>query len=217
MGAMSSVTGSPGFGKTEVAQYMVNKHFRCYLVTATPTCSTPTAIMREICRVANVPTASAIARVRETLQDHLGGDKIALIIVDESQHLRLPALEEIRGLHDVSGCGVVLMGNNSVITRFSGQGRSSANSQLTSRIAPRATLPATPKVADIMLMLDAMKVTDPQERKFLTTVAQGEGAFRTLNKTVQLARLQKPDDHQGTMLPLYRSAAGMLSTQMRTL
>ena len=34
-----------------------------------------------------------------------------LLIIDEAQHLLLPALESLRSIHDATACGLVLMGN----------------------------------------------------------------------------------------------------------
>ena len=41
-----------------------------------------------------------------------------LLILDEAQHLLLPALESLRSIHDATECGLVLMGSESVYARL---------------------------------------------------------------------------------------------------
>ena len=76
------------------------------------------------------------ARERGALR---GVKKIALLVIDEAQHLRLPALEELRTLSDpdivtgVPGNGVCLIGNTEVYSRMMGR-QQAQFAQLFSRI-----------------------------------------------------------------------------------
>ena len=63
---------------------------------------------------------------------HLRGRE-CLLIIDEAQHLMLPALESLRNIHDATECGHVLMGNEAVYSRLSGR-RSAEFAQLYSRV-----------------------------------------------------------------------------------
>ena len=56
-----------------------------------------------------------------------------LLILDEAQHLMLPALESLRSIHDATACGLVLMGNEAVYSRLSGR-HSAEFAQLYSRV-----------------------------------------------------------------------------------
>ena len=56
-----------------------------------------------------------------------------LLILDEAQHLMLPALESLRSIHDATACGLVLMGNEAVYSRLSGR-RSAEFAHLFSRV-----------------------------------------------------------------------------------
>ena len=56
-----------------------------------------------------------------------------LLILDEAQHLMLPALESLRSIYDTTECGLVLMGNEAVYSRLSGR-RSAEFAHLFSRV-----------------------------------------------------------------------------------
>src|SRR5208282_2541361 len=62
-----------------------------------------------------------------------------LLIVDEAQHLDDSALETLRGVHDSTGCGIVIGGNPHVITRYKGA-RKARFEHFLSRIGMRLDL-----------------------------------------------------------------------------
>lgn len=153
------VVGPPGAGKTAAIRAYKARTPRVYVVTASPAISTPSAVLGEFIRLYvpdenHMSVRSLVARtaiVRRTLA------KGALLIVDEAQHLSMGALEELRAIQDENRCGVVLVGNQTVLKRIQGASRDPAYAQLFGRVGWRVTLPKATE-ADVRAVLDTMGV-----------------------------------------------------------
>ncbi len=131
--------GDAGIGKTKGAEkyYKENPSSTIY-IQATPSSGTLGNILKLLARSLKINERlgklDLILSIRERLE---GSNKV--IIIDEAQHLKLGALEEIRTLSDpnditgTSGTGIVLIGNTEVYSKMLGK-QEAKFAQLFSRI-----------------------------------------------------------------------------------
>lgn len=180
------ITGGAGVGKTTAAQHYARQSPNVWIVTARPSLSSMQPLMEELLNVLDVVERSASRRTTAALRKLRGSG--GLIIVDEAQHLQVPALEELRSLHDQGCVGLALMGNESVSGRLEGQGRSPQYAQLFSRIGTR-TRRTHPLTADIDALLDAWSVEGRPLRKMLHAIGRKPGALRSVTKVLRQAHM----------------------------
>lgn len=106
-----------------------------------------------------------------------------LLIVDEAQHLTIDAIEEFRALHDSSGVGFVLAGNESVYAQLTGRTRRAEFAQLFSRVGKRLRLDK-PTEEDVLAILQAWRVEGVKEREFCQQIASMPGGLRGLTNVL---------------------------------
>lgn len=180
----TTIVGAPGVGKTRAAETYKDRNPNVWLVTMTPSVSSPSAMLGEICAELDIPEKSNTKQARAIRRFFKG--KHGLLIVDEAQHLTTKALDELRSLNDREDmAGIVVLGNPSVLTRLAGTGTDEF-AQLHSRVGVGLTCPK-PKDSDIATLIAAWGVTDAEEVTYLTQVARKPGALRALDKTMRLA------------------------------
>lgn len=131
--------GDAGIGKTKGAEryYKENPTSTIY-IQATPSSGTLGNLLKLLARELRInekqPKLDLILAIKEKLE---GANKV--IIIDEAQHLKLQALEEIRTLSDpndisgTKGTGIVLIGNSEVYSKMLGK-QEARFAQLFSRI-----------------------------------------------------------------------------------
>jgi DNA transposition AAA+ family ATPase len=110
----------------------------------------------------------------------------ALIIIDEAQHLSVQAIEEMRSIHDVTGCGLAFVGDERLFTIFQGT-RSGEFAQLHSRMGYRLKQ-SKPDALDAALLTAAHGITDAKIIQIATEIAMKPGALRGLTKVLLIAR-----------------------------
>ena len=121
--------------------------------------------------------SSTISRM--IAQRLLWAPKPALLVVDEAQHLELDAVEELRSIHDSTGVGLVLSGNESVYTRLTGRTRRADFAQLFSRVGKRLRLDK-PAPGDVTAILQAWRIQGTKERDLCQEIASKPGGLRGL-------------------------------------
>lgn len=179
---ISVIVGAPGIGKTMAARHYQSITPHVWLVTMEPTTAKPNAMLAEICAVMEV-TEKASTRLSRAIGRHVRG-KNGLLIIDEGQHLKSEAMDQLRTLNDLYGLGIVIIGNEAVVARL--EGDKATFSQLYSRVGVRLRQTKA-KPADIAAMISAWGVTDEEEARNLTVIARKPGALRSLDKTLKLA------------------------------
>lgn len=119
-GDMASIIGAPGVGKTRAANEYQSRNPNCWIATITPSSSNVAMTLTEICDVIGVhPENFRGARsMAQIVRMRVRGTH-GLLIVDEAQHLSLPAIEEIRSIHDATGVGIALLGSYAFQARVS--------------------------------------------------------------------------------------------------
>jgi len=186
-GKIVAIYGAAGAGKTEGARLYRTEHSSCWIATITPSIANLQPALDEIGQVLEVGDGSGVGarklahRIRAKLKGSAG-----LLIIDEAQYLSLPALEEIRAIHDATGCGIALMGGITLLARLTGGTRSASMAQLFSRIAVRLYL-EKPAAKDVAELLAAWKIGGDEERKFLAELAAKPGALRVMTRVIEQA------------------------------
>ena len=154
------IVGPPGIGKTAAAdQYAAHGGMRVYKIACAPSISTPSAVLAAFI----TKYAPANGRMERSLMARSAFvrqmlTKGALLILDEAQHASVAVLEELRAIHDDTKCGLVVMGNELVLTRIQGARRDPAYAQIFGRVGNRVTLTKKDLEKDVPPVLATMGV-----------------------------------------------------------
>ncbi|SDR08060.1 AAA family ATPase [Pseudovibrio sp. Tun.PSC04-5.I4] len=188
MPEMVVITLGAGMGKTMTARKYQEMHAHTYLVTMRPTTSTPTAMVREIGMVMGINERNLLLlRHAIGLRVQRNGRK-PLLIIDEAQNLSDNAVNELRDFLDRYECGIALIGNEELYTRFGGAQPKAAYAQINARVGTRVRQ-VRPTAQDIDIIVDAWNVEDEDARKLLRAIGRKPGALRQVSKTVRLAHM----------------------------
>jgi hypothetical protein len=183
------IYGGAGLGKTRsVRQYAATRP-NVWIATMSPATSTPSACLDEICEALGMregPGGSA-ARMQRALIRRLRDTK-GLLVLDESQHLAVAALETVRAVHDAAEVGLALVGNERVYSRLSSSGQAALFAQLYSRVGKRMHL-TLPRREDVEAVLAGWGITDREALAYLWTVARTPGALRGVVKSLRLGTM----------------------------
>lgn len=184
----SVITLGAGMGKTTAVREFKRRHNHVFVATMRPQTATVHGMLTELCRVFDVGQNNP-AKFDTAIGEKLRSiDSNCLLILDEAQNLKDVAIDQLRYFLDECGCGIALLGNEIVYRRWGGEGSAINDAQLSSRIGHRIKQ-LKPGRDDITMMLDAWDVKDPEIRKLLATIANQQGALRSMVKTLQLASM----------------------------
>ena len=185
-GDISLIYGGAGVGKTCTARRYQEDNSNVWIATITPTINSVAACMERIGVAVKLPEVPARAvKAENAIINQITGSN-GLLIVDEAQHLPVNSLEALRGLHDASGCGLALMGNESVYARITGGSRQASFAQLFSRVGFRLRL-EKPSSNDVETLISAWGVAEKKARRLCLEIASRAGALRGLVKVLRLA------------------------------
>lgn len=122
--------GDAGVGKSKGAQKFLRDHpTNAVGISITPSTGTLNGSIKLLARALRVPECRNKMDQMMALRSRLDGTNW-VIVIDEAQHLKYAALEEIRSLTDDNpmtgehGVGVVLIGNSEVYSRLQGRQQS---------------------------------------------------------------------------------------------
>jgi len=189
LGDLGLITGPPGCGKTAAARQYRTTAPRVDIATASPSIATAGAIMQQLIRGrGETPRGRAGASKLElTLHSRRLFTAGGLVVIDEAQWLNMEALEELRAIHDDTGVGIVLMGNETVLSRIEGNERSASYAQLYSRAGVRVRLkPMLPE--DIEAVLGSMGVTEAGVIRTAVAI-NAKDSLRVVVKAVRRAHM----------------------------
>lgn len=179
------ITGPAGIGKSSTLCEYTRTRNNVWKLVAEPIHQRMSAFLEDLSLVMGVqPVGSADRRSKQICSRALGSG--ALFIIDEAQHLPSPVLDQLRSIHDKTGCGLVLAGNDTIFGRL-GTGKA-AYAQLHSRIGMRLQLPNSGK-GDIAVLADAWGIKNELSRALLTAIGRRPGALRKVSKTMQIAHM----------------------------
>ena len=162
--------GDAGIGKTKAAQKFVRDNpTQSIYIQATPSTGTLGNILKLLARALRIPETRSKLDLLTNIRAKLDGSN-KVIIIDEAQHLKLSALEEIRTLADPNtitgqeGIGIVLIGNTEVYGRMMGR-QEARFAQLFSRVKfNRYYNTQRIKRADVEMLFPPLRRREKRER-----------------------------------------------------
>lgn len=186
---LAVIYGWPGLGKTRTISHFVEhienaKSGHVWLCTISPSVKTVVPMLGAIGEAVGVVARRTGAReLFDRICSRLATTKRCLLVIDEAQHLDQDALEEIRAIHDSSGAGIALVGNDLVYKRLV------KHPQIHSRIGLRLPLPR-PLEADVQALVVARvgKAADDSAIELLEEIATLPGALRLVVKVLEVCK-----------------------------
>ena len=188
------IVGEPGLGKTVTARAYSRTAHNVWMITCQPATGSPSMVVSELADTLNLAApGSSAPRLCKLIVRKLSGLS-ALLIIDEAQHLTSTALDQLRTFHDLANCGVVVMGNRSILRNLEGgRNRSPDFAQLYSRVGQRIDRKRAAS-EDIEAILDAWQIDDDSVRRIGRAVARKPGALRAMDKVLRQAHLRARAD-----------------------
>ena len=187
-GDIAVIHGGAGVGKTVTALRYASRRPSVWVATVTAGRRALGSCLRLVAGACGLrPGHRRIAELEEAIADRVAGTA-GLLVVDEAQHLSLRALESLRGIHDATGTGLALLGNNPLYARMAGAKRRGEYAQLHSRVGKLVSL-RQPSVADVDALLDAWGARGKRIRALALQIAAHPGALRNLTKALRYAHL----------------------------
>lgn len=185
-GDIAVIAGGAGLGKTVTNKRYAAVNPNVWHVELTPATGGVLTCLQEIAGVMGlrdlVNTAAYIQRAIFQKVRNTNG----LLILDEAQHLTVQALDQVRAINDQTGIGLVLVGNERVISQMTGGNRAPFLDRLYSRVGKRLIVHKAVK-GDADAIIDAWNITDTSCREQIRQIADRPGALRVLNKVLRLA------------------------------
>lgn len=186
-GDMGVICGGPGIGKTRTARHFQEQHGGdVWIATMTPASAALVPALEVVAEAVGArETLSGARRIATAIRSHVRGAG-KLLVIDESQHLAMSAIEELRQIHDATGIGIVFMGNEAAHARFANKVRAANYAQISSRVGIKTML-TKPQPKDIAELCKAWGIDDEDALDQLETLASRPGALRGVVKVLRLA------------------------------
>lgn len=135
-GDIALVYGDAGAGKTKALNHYAGDHPGVVMVTANSCTSSAFSVLQMIGRKTGKTLAGKKEILMAALVDYFKNTG-RLIIIDESDHLTMAALQAVRNLNDQAGVGIILAGNSRIYTQMLQGAKCSELEQLRTRIVLR--------------------------------------------------------------------------------
>ncbi|WP_165184775.1 AAA family ATPase [Caulobacter soli] len=180
-GDMAAVATVPGLGKTAtIKQFKAMQPERVWVATIRPSNGGVPTMLNTLLRAMGKTKAAGIpADLADLVMSEVAG-RNGLIVIDDAQNASIKAFDELRGIHDETGVGIVLSGHLELITNLR------RHAQLYSRLGVKLVQRAALK-DDILAIAEAWKIEKGPELAFCLELGRREGALRTLTKTCRSA------------------------------
>lgn len=178
---MVTIIGEPGLGKTRSIRQVQDTYPDVWVATMDPAASALVPSLQRIAEAVGIigatGGASALAHdIRERVDGRNG-----LLIVDEMQHLGLPALDQIRSIHDSTDLAIALVGNEYSYARMTARAKAAHYGQIRSRIGMHVTL-ERPDYDDVEAIAARYGLKDEKTIRALTKAARHHGTLRNVAK-----------------------------------
>ncbi|MDD7908536.1 AAA family ATPase [Pseudovibrio exalbescens] len=177
-----------GMGKSITVRKYQENHSHTYLATMRPTTATPGTMLNEIGLSMGIFERSVSLRERAIGERVQRNGRKPLLIIDEAQNLNDNAVNQLRHFLDIYQCGIALIGNEELYTRFGGTKPKAAYAQINRRIGMRVRQ-MRPSKKDIDVIVDAWGIEDEDACKMLRLIGSKPGALSQISKTVRLAHM----------------------------
>lgn len=190
-GRMTAAAMGPGTGKSQAAQYYkASMGDTVWHVELNKTDKTPSAMIARVMRAMGLASPVGwVAQRSAQVEEHVRHRR-ALLIVDEANHLDLDSMETLRGWHDATGLGVILLGNEELVERIRGGVKRHQYARLNSRIA-HFHIQNVPLEEDIRAFLDANHIDDPEMVRPLLEIglSPAHGGLREIRQVLESANM----------------------------
>lgn len=187
--AMVMICAAAGMGKTMTARHYAATRPHCYLATISPHTRTVHGMLVEIAdeiEVAQHNPGRLVRSIGTKLQRSGGG---TLLIIDEAQNLIDEAINQLRHFVDNYQCGVALLGNEEIYTRFGKNWTDGPRyGQLRRRIFKRIRH-MQPSRADLDRFIAAWGIKEADQVSFLRGVGLKPGSLGQIDMTCKLAAI----------------------------
>jgi DNA transposition AAA+ family ATPase len=197
--------GAAGLGKTTACRRYQTSRPNVWIATMTPASSGVVTSLEDICEALDVTEGGGARRMFRAIVKRVR-DTHGLLVIDEAQHLSVAALDQIRSIHDATGVGIALVGNEGVYARMAGGRNAAQLDRLFSRIGRRLSLRRSTD-ADIQALVKAWGIEDKKCLPTIMDIARRPGALRTLTKTLRLAAMQAAAESRAICCQDVRAAA----------
>lgn len=189
MNDLVTITAAAGTGKTAACRQFASTRPNVHMVTMSPHTKTVHGMLVELADALNITQHNPAKLVRAIGKRLLNNGSGSMLIVDEAQNLIDSAVDQLRHFVDLYSCGVALVGNDEIYSRFTRSTDGPSYAQIKRRIGRRLKL-AKPRPEDINALLDAWNIADPDARKVLTGIGMKPGALGQIDKTLKLAGMR---------------------------
>ena len=183
-GDLAIIHGGTGVGKTEAARRYASESENVWIAEMSGAANRLRPCLQAVARACGLPCpwGSAYEMEREIVEQmrRVRG----LLVIDEAQHLDHPQLEELRMLHDMSGRGLALLGND----RFGSRIKQPEFAALASRMGARVHLPAA-RPEDVDALLAARGIEGAKAREQALGLAAPPGGLRALARALERGTL----------------------------
>lgn len=185
--AMTAITLGSGMGKSTCARHYVSTYPNAYRVVLRPSTASVSAVVQAVAKELGV-TERDPAKLPDAIGEKVKRNgKRSIILLDEAQWASEKAVNEVRYWLDEYGCGLALLGNDDVFTRFvSTAGPGTA--QIHSRTGPRLRLPK-PSELDLEIYVAAWSLQDADAARLAKVIGRKPGALRQISETLRLAAI----------------------------
>jgi DNA transposition AAA+ family ATPase len=183
---MVMITIGAGMGKTATCRNYVATRPHVFHATVSPHTKTVHGMLVELAAELDVRehNPAKLTRAIGAKLQRIGGG--SLLIIDEAQNLVDDAINQLRHFMDIHQCGIALVGNEEVYTRFGRSNGGPSYAQLKRRIGKRLKR-TKPYAEDLATYIAAWGISDPDCIKLLTGIGMKGGALGQIEKTVKLA------------------------------
>ena len=175
--------GDAGVGKTKGAEKFLRENpSSTVYISMTPSTASLNGVCRALAKALKIGGKHNRMDMMEEVRTRLAGTN-KVVIVDEAQHLKLPAIEELRSLSDpdiatgTPGNGVCLIGNSEVYDRIRGKAQAEFAQIFTRVKMPRQYRSSRITKEDVRSLFPA--VNDEKELAVLLGVARSVYSIRT--------------------------------------
>lgn len=193
MPELSVITVAAGMGKTETCRHFRDSRPHSFLATMSPNTKTVHGMLVELAEQLGVVQHNP-AKLHRAIGERLQRNgRNTLLIIDEAQNLVDAAIDQVRSLLDINGCGIALVGNEEIYDRFKKRTDGPSYAQIKRRFGKRLRR-THPYEEDIAAQLDAWGIADPASRKLLTAIGHKPGALGQIDKTLRLAGIAAAGD-----------------------
>lgn len=215
-GNMVVIATSPGFGKSSTAIQFASETPNTWLATMKPSTAGVATMLAQVLKAMGEKEAKGSPQMLTARIEDRVANSGGLILIDDAQHLSEKALEELRGIHDVTGIGIAMIGNAGLLQRLEGGSRQVAFAQLFSRVSMRVV--KTIAYAEDGVMLGrAWGIEDAAMLRWLGELTTKPGGLRTVCKTIELGSVLASGERAPLTLAHLQDALAQLGSHPRGL